>query len=112
MWSNIEKEIIFGTRSVPLGKNDVGKLFSKAAQNNDLQGRLTNHCDCKSCVSKLLDLDIPVIYVAQLSASLREHEKSRFIQVSIHSTSAKNVVNNELLSKCSANKCQVEFPYA
>ena len=93
-------------------KNDVGKLFLKIAQNNGLQGRLRIHSDCKTCISRLLDLDVPVIYVAQLSVWLPEHEKSRFMVISLHSTSAKNVVKNEWLSKCPVNKCQLEFPYA
>ena len=49
-------------------------------------------------------------YIAQLSAWLPEHEKTRFIEISIHSTSAKNVVNNELLRKCPDNKRLLEFP--
>ena len=74
--------------------------------------RLTNHSDCKTCIWRLLDLDIPVTYVAQLSAWLPEHKMSRFIQINIHLTSAKNVVNNELLRKCPINKRQLEFAYA
>ena len=42
---------------------------------------------------------------------LPEREKSRFIQISIHSTSVKNVVKNELLKECPVNKRQLEFPY-
>ena len=50
------------------------------------------------------------MYVAQLSAWLPEHEKSRFMLISIHSTSAENVINNELLCKCLVSERQLEFP--
>ena len=36
----------------PLGKNEVGKLLVKAAQNNSVR---------RTCISKLLDSDVPVI---------------------------------------------------
>ena len=36
----------------PLGKNEVGKPLLKAAQNNSVR---------RTCISKLLDLDVPVI---------------------------------------------------
>ena len=36
----------------PLGKNEVGKLLLKAAQNNSIR---------RTCISKLLDSDVPVI---------------------------------------------------
>ena len=36
----------------PLGKNEVGKLLLKAAQNNSVR---------RTCISKLLDSDVPVI---------------------------------------------------
>ena len=45
--------------------------ISKAAQNNGLQGRLKNHSDCETCISRLLGLDIPVIYVTQLQFSIK-----------------------------------------
>ena len=77
-WSNIVK--------IELWKNDVGVLFSKAAQNNGQPGRLKKRSDCKACISRFLDLDVPDIYVAQLSAWLPEPEKFLFIQISIHST--------------------------
>jgi integrase len=51
----------------PLGKNEIGKLLSKAAQNVGLPGRVTNHSVRKTCVSRLLDSDVPVNFVAQLS---------------------------------------------
>ena len=36
----------------PLGKNEVGKLLLKADQNKFI---------CRTCISKLLDSDVPVI---------------------------------------------------
>ena len=51
----------------PLGKNEIGKLLTKAAQNAGLPGRVTNHSVRKTCISRLLDSDVPGNYVAQLS---------------------------------------------
>ena len=51
----------------PLGKNEIGKLLTKAAQNAGLSGRVTNHSVRKTCISRLLDSDVPENYVAQLS---------------------------------------------
>ena len=39
-------------KNSPLGKNEVGKLHFKAAQNNSVR---------RTCTSKLHDLDLPVI---------------------------------------------------
>ena len=39
-------------KKCPLGKNEVEKLLLKAAQNNSVR---------KTCISKLLDSDVPVI---------------------------------------------------
>ena len=65
--------------------SNIGRMMSRSyllrvAQNNGQQGRLTNHSGCKTCISRLLDLDIPV-HVAQLSALLPKHEKSRFMLI-------------------------------
>ena len=49
------------------GMNKVIKLISKAAQNNGLQGRLANDSTCKTCTLTLLNSDVSVNYVAQLS---------------------------------------------
>ena len=51
----------------PLGKNEIGKLLTKAAQNAGFPGRVTNHSVRKTCISRLLDSDVPENYVAQLS---------------------------------------------
>ena len=51
----------------PLGKNEIGKQLSKAAQNNCLQWRLANNSVYKTFISMLLNSDVPVNYVAQLS---------------------------------------------
>ena len=40
------------TKKSPLGKNEVGKPLLKAAQNYSVR---------KTCISKLLDSDVPVI---------------------------------------------------
>ena len=54
-------------RRAPLGKNEIGKFISKAARNAGIEGNITNHSDRKTCISRLMDGDIPTNYVAQLS---------------------------------------------
>ena len=54
----------------PLGKNEIGKFLSTAAQKAGLHRegkRVTNHSVRKTCISRLLDADIPENFVAQLS---------------------------------------------
>ena len=54
----------------PLGKNEIGKFLSTAAQNAGLHRegkRVTNHSVRKTCISRLLDADIPENFVAQLT---------------------------------------------
>ena len=53
-----------------LGKNEIGKFLSMAAQNAALHRegkRVTNHSVRKTCISRLLDVDIPENFVAQLT---------------------------------------------
>ena len=51
----------------PLGKNEIGKLMKTAAQSAGLQGNFTNHTVRKTCISRLMDAEVPVNYVVQLS---------------------------------------------
>ena len=54
----------------PLGKNEIGKFLSTAAQKACLQKegkQITNHSVRKTCISRLLDADNPENFVAQLS---------------------------------------------
>ena len=51
----------------PLGKNKIGEFLTKAAKNAGLPGNVTNHSVRKTCISRLMDAEIPVNYVAQLS---------------------------------------------
>ena len=51
----------------PLGKNEIGKFLSKAAKAAKLPGNITNHSVRKTCISRLMDADIPENFVAQLS---------------------------------------------
>lgn len=54
----------------PLGRNEIGKFLSTAAQKAGLlrEGkRVTYHSVRKTCISRLLDADIPENFVAQLS---------------------------------------------
>ena len=51
----------------PLGKNKIGEFLTKAAKNAGLPGNVTSHSVRKTCISRLMDAEIPVNYVAQLS---------------------------------------------
>ena len=51
----------------PLGKSEIGKLIKKAAQSVGLQGNFTKHIVRKTLISRLMDAEVPVNYVAQLS---------------------------------------------
>ena len=51
----------------PLGKNEIGKFMKVAAQTAGLQGNITNQSVRKTCISRLMDAEVPVNYVAQLS---------------------------------------------
>ena len=66
----------------PLGKNEIGKLLKTAAQAAGLQGNVTNHSVRKTCISRLMDAEVPVNYVAQLSAP-QKSEEPRFLQGSV-----------------------------
>ena len=50
-----------------LGKNEIEKFLSKAAIAARLPGNITNHSVRKTCISRLMDADIPENFVAQLS---------------------------------------------
>ena len=51
----------------PLGKNEIGKFMAEAAKRTGLPGNVTNHSVRKTCVARLMDAEVPVNYVAQLS---------------------------------------------
>ena len=50
-----------------LGKHEFGKFLSKAAKAAKLPGNITNHSVRKTCISRLMDADMPENFVAQLS---------------------------------------------
>ena len=52
-----------------LRKNKIGEFFTKAAKNAGLPGNVTDHSVRKTCISRLLDAEVPVNYVAQLSGN-------------------------------------------
>ncbi|KAK3703834.1 hypothetical protein QZH41_012445 [Actinostola sp. cb2023] len=60
-------EDIIWYKKCPLGKNEIGKLLSMAIKNAGIKGRITNHSVRKTSISRLLDVDVPENYVAQLS---------------------------------------------
>ena len=62
----------------PLGKNEIRKFLSTAAKN-------ANHSVRKTCISRLLDADVPENFVAQLSG----HKSTESLQ-SYKSASAKH----------------------
>ena len=72
---------------VPFGKNEVGKFLSTTAKNAGLHRegkKVTNHSVRKTCISRLLDADVPENFVAQLSG----HKNTKSLQ-SYKSASAK-----------------------
>ena len=50
-----------------LGRNEIGKFLSKAAKAAKLPVNITNHSVRKTCISRLMDADIPESFVSQLS---------------------------------------------
>ena len=50
-----------------LGKNLIGKFLVTAAKTAGLPGNISNHSVRKTCISRLMDAEVPVNYVAQLS---------------------------------------------
>ena len=79
----------------PLGKNEIGKFLSTAAQKAGLQRegkQITNHSVRKTCISRLHDADNPENFVAQLSG----HKNTESLQSYKSASSThqkKNVVN-------------------
>ena len=51
----------------PLGKNAFGKFLLNAAKAAGLPGNISNHSVRKTCISRLMDADLPENYVAELS---------------------------------------------
>ena len=69
-WHNrrSNEEVLY--MKAPLGKNEIGKFLSTAAKNAGLhreRKKVTNHSVTKTCISTLLDADVPENFVAQLS---------------------------------------------
>ena len=48
-----------------LGKNEIGKFLVKAAKLANLPGNISNHSVRKTCISRLMDANVPENYVAQ-----------------------------------------------
>ena len=99
----------------PLGKNEIGKLMKTAAQSAGLQGNFTNHTVRKTCISRLMDAEVSLNYVAQLSghrnlksldsykAASADHQRKMSLilspsgQESTHQTSTVSVHENATL---------------
>ena len=63
----------------PLGKNQIGKFVSVSADNAGIQrigAKFSNHSVRKSSISRLLDANVPEIFVAQLSG----HKNAQSLQ--------------------------------
>ena len=63
----------------PLGKNQIGKFLSSAADNAGIQrigGKVSNHSVRKTSISRLLDANTPENFVAQLSG----HKNTQSLQ--------------------------------
>ena len=71
----------------PLGKNEMGTFLSTTAKNADLarERKGINHSVTKTCISRLIDADVPENFVAQLSG----HKSTESLQ-SYKSASAKH----------------------
>lgn len=72
----------------PLRKNEIGMFLFTVAKNAGLQQegkRVTNHSVRKTCISRLLDADVPENFVAQLSG----HKSTESLQ-SYKSASSKH----------------------
>ena len=82
----------------PLGKDKIGEFLTKAAKNAGLPGNVTNHSVRKTCISGLMDAEVPVNYVAQLSGhknlksldcykTVSDHQRKMSLQLSSGSKS-------------------------
>ena len=87
----------------PLGKNEIVKLLTKAAQNAGLPGRVTNHSVAKTCISRLLDSDVPESYMAQLSG----HRNLKSLD-SYKSASIQHQRRMSLALSCSATTSELQ----
>ena len=55
--------------AAPMGKNKLGQIAKVMAEKAGLQGRHTNHSGRKTCITKLLNANVPPTEVAQLSGN-------------------------------------------
>ena len=55
-------------KKCPLGKNGIRKLLSTATKNVGLPGKVTNHSVRKTCIWRLLELDVPKNYHRNLKS--------------------------------------------
>ena len=91
----------------PLGKNQIGKFLSKAAQKAGLQTcgkRIVNHLFQKTSISQLLDGGTPENFVAQLSGHKNLQSFSSYKSASIthepHTRHLKTSFSIRFMSKC------------
>ena len=86
----------------PLGKNEIGNLLKKAAERAGLQGNITNHSVRKTCISRLMDAEVPVNYVAQLSGHRNLKSLDSYKSASVdHQRKMSFVLAEQISSTCS-----------
>ena len=100
----------------PLGKNVIGKFLVNAAKAAGLPGNISNHSVRKTCISRLMDADLPENYVAQLSGhknlrsldayKLASQSHQRRMSMVLSRSTAINSGNSEIEA---ARKKQITF---
>ena len=71
----------------PLGRNQIGKFLSVAADNAGIQrigAKVSNHSVRKTSISRLLDANVPENFVAQLSGHKNTQSLQSYKSVSEH----------------------------
>lgn len=85
--------------SIPMGKNPIGKFAKVMSTKAGLSGKHTNHSGRKTCVSKLLDANVPPTEVVQISG-----HKNLLSLNSYNTVSMKKQINmSNVLHKVSAS---------
>ena len=87
-----------------MGKNETGKFLSKAAKNSGIEGNITNHSVSRTCISRLMDANIPSNYVAQLSGHKNLKSLDSYKTASrIHQRKMSNVLSRSSTSHLQNN---------
>lgn len=107
----------------PLGKNKIGEFLTKAAKNAGLAGNVTNHSVRKTCISRLMDTEVPLNYVAQLSGHKNlksldsyktasdEHQRKMSLVLSGGKKNSSIFSNDAPVGKPAVKPWELERPY-